>query len=182
MTTPTPGHAQIPIKHGQVLFSAAHYKGLYGGRGGGKSRNTAIYIILRMTEAQSRLRIVCARQFQVSIRDSSKELLDSVIRALGLEGEFRILDRYIIHVPSGSEILFLGLERNPDSIKSLEGADLVWVDEAQLVNARSMEILRPTIRKLGSQLIFTWTHRKEPIRSTSFSAAGIRRRTWRWPV
>src|SRR4029077_5370589 len=67
-----------------------------------------------------------------------------------------VTDRAITHRKTGSEFLFIGLERNIESIRSLEGADVVWIDEARTISNRSMEILLPTVRAPGSQLIWTW--------------------------
>lgn len=138
----------------RTLFSPARHKCLYGGRGGAKSWSVATY--LAIIAAKDRKKIVCARQFQNSIRDSSKELVEQRIDALGMRAEFAVTDRAITHAATGSEFLFVGLERNIDSIRSLEGADIVWIEEARTINARSMEILLPTVRKQGSELIWTW--------------------------
>lgn len=138
----------------KTLFSPARHKALYGGRGGGKSYAVATYLLTRAVRAKKR--IVCARQFQNSIKDSSKELIEKRIYDLQLATEFTITDRTIVHNLTGSDFLFMGLERNIESIRSLEGADIVWIEEARTINARSMEILLPTVRKPGSQLIWTW--------------------------
>jgi phage terminase large subunit len=137
-----------------ALFSSARHKALHGGRGSAKSWSVATY--LAMTASNVRKRIVCARQFQNSIRDSSKELVEKRIEALGLSRQFTITDRYIFHNVTQSQFLFVGLERNIDSIRSLEGADVVWIDEARTISSKSMEILLPTIRKPGSEFIWTW--------------------------
>jgi phage terminase large subunit len=137
-----------------TLVPQARHKALYGGRGSGKSWAVATYLIIEA--GKSRKRIVCARQFQNSIRDSSKELIEKRIRDLGVEEQFLITDRSITCGVSGSEFLFMGLERNVESIRSLEGADIVWVEEARTISAKSMEVLLPTVRKAGSSLIWTW--------------------------
>ena len=127
---------------------------MYGGRGGAKSWSVATYLAVKACE--DRLRIVCARQFQNSIRDSSKELIERRIRDLRLSDRFRIGEQFIVCLDTGAEFLFVGLERNPDSIRSLEGADVVWIEEARTISQKSMDILLPTVRAPNSQLIWTW--------------------------
>lgn len=141
-------------KCAEVLFAeGVRHKALYGGRGGGKSWSVATYLIAKAVAAP--LRIVCARQFQSSIRDSSKELIEKRIRDLGFADEFDITERSIRHA-NGSVFVFVGLERNPDSFRSHEGADIVWIEEARTISARSLEILLPTVRAFGAELIWTW--------------------------
>ena len=127
---------------------------MYGGRGGAKSWSVATYLAVKACE--DRLRIVCARQFQNSIRDSSKELIERRIRDLRLSDRFRIGEQFIVCLDTGAEFLFVGLERNPNSIRSLEGADVVWIEEARTISQKSMDILLPTVRAPNSQLIWTW--------------------------
>jgi phage terminase large subunit len=145
-------------KFADALFTDARHKAFYGGRGSAKSWSVATY--LTSTAARKKKRIVCARQFQNSIRDSSKELLEKRIRALGLSRQYATTERSIIHLGTGSSFLFVGLERNVESLRSLEGADIVWVDEARTIKAKSMEILLPTIRQPGSELIWCWNPEK----------------------
>jgi phage terminase large subunit len=146
--------AQLGQKFIETLFADARHKALHGGRGSAKSWSVATYLPIRASQA--RKRIVCARQFQNSIRDSSKELVEKRIRALGMSNQFTITDRYIIHDGTQSQFIFVGLERNIESIRSLEGADIVWIEEAKTISAKSMEILLPTVRAAGSELIWTW--------------------------
>ena len=145
------------------LFDAARHKAFYGGRGGAKSHSIAIYLVL--VAAQSRKRIVCARQFQNSLRDSAKELIEIKIRELGLTDQFKVIDREIVHRTTGSRFTFIGLDRNPDSIKSLEGADICWVEEASTVSLAAFEKLIPTVRKPGSEIIWSWNpdKRTDPV-------------------
>jgi len=142
------------VKHGRTLFADARHKALFGGRGGAKSWSVATYLVVKA--AESRKRIVCARQFQNSIRDSSKELIEKRIAVLELSGEFRITDQSILHLETGSEFVFVGLERNPDSIRSFEGADIFWIEEARTISKKSMEMLLPTVRAPNSEIIWTW--------------------------
>ena len=147
----------VPLveKCGEVLFAEnVRHKALYGGRASGRSWSIATYVIV--CACRSRKLIVCARQYQNSIKDSSKELLERRIRDLGLSDQFVITNTAITHIETGSSFIFIGLERNVDSIRSLEGADIVWVEEARTVSARSLEILLPTVRAPGSELIWSW--------------------------
>lgn len=136
------------------LFHPYRHKALYGGRGSAKSHSvgTALPIIT----AKEHKRVVCAREFQNSIRDSVKELLEGKIRALGLADQYAIYEREIVHKKLESRYSFIGLDRNPQSAKSLEGADICWVEEARTIKQRSMEILIPTIRKPGSEIWWCW--------------------------
>lgn len=131
------------------LFQPFRYKVYYGGRGGAKSWNIAIALIL-MTSTQ-KLRILCARELQVSINDSVHKLLCDQISRLGLDEYFEITNTSIRGV-NGSEFLFKGLKHNSTEIKSLEGIDIVWVEEAEKVSDSSWEVLIPTIRKKGSEI------------------------------
>jgi phage terminase large subunit len=147
--------AKLGQKFIDTLFAEnIRHKALHGGRGSAKSWSVATYLPIRAS--QTKKRIVCARQFQNSIRDSSKELIEKRIRALGMSNQYTITDRYIIHDGTKSQFMFVGLERNVESIRSLEGADIVWIEEAKTISAKSMEILLPTVRAAGSELIWTW--------------------------
>jgi phage terminase large subunit len=163
------------------LFGPERHKALYGGRGSGKSHAVATTYPLKM--AQRTIRVVCARQYQVSIRDSVKELLEQKIKMLGLADEFAIYEREIVHKFTESRATFIGLDRNPDSAKSLEGADSCWVEEARTINARSMEILIPTIRKPGSEIIWTWNpeNRDDPV-DNYFRGCGKNEGQWYAPI
>ncbi len=138
------------------LFRPARYKAFYGGRGSGKSHAMATALVL--LAAQKPLRILAARQYQRSIRDSSKRLIDDRIEALGLLRRFKSTETDI-QGPNGSAILFAGLASNPESIKSMEGIDVAWVEEAATISQASLDILIPTIRKPGSELWFSWNPR-----------------------
>lgn len=105
--------------------------------------------------AQQPLRILCAREIQKSIKDSVKRLIDDKIRDAGLQGFFESTDTEI-RGRNGSLFLFAGLRTNPDSIKSMEGLDRAWVEEANRVSQRSLDLLIPTVRKPGSELWFGW--------------------------
>ncbi len=143
----------------QVLFDeSARYIAVYGGRGSGKSRSIATALILRAV--QKPLRILCSREIQKSIKDSVKRLLDDEIERLGLQSFFVSTDTEI-RGRNGSLLLFAGLRTNIDSIKSMEGIDICWVEEAQTVSQSSLDVLIPTVRKPGSQLWFSWNPKQD---------------------
>jgi phage terminase large subunit len=131
----------------------ARYKVLYGGRGGQKSWAVADYLIARA--ASEKLRILCTREIQNSIKDSVYRLLCDRIAALGLEAYF-IIQADSIKSITGSEFLFKGLRMNIQEIKSTEGIDICWVEEATKVSEASWIILIPTIRKERSEIIVTF--------------------------
>lgn len=136
---------------------SCRYKGAYGGRGGAKSHFFAEQAILKAFTQKTR--IVCIREVQNSIKDSVKQLLVDKIAKFGLQGEFDVIDTEI-RGPRGSLIIFKGMQSyNADNIKSLEAYDIAWVEEAQNLSQRSLDLLRPTIRKDGSELWFSWNPR-----------------------
>ena len=141
-------HVSIPAAFAE-LFKPHRYKVFYGGRGGGKSWAFADALLTRAL--QGTFRILCARELQVSIADSVHKLLSDRIWARGLDGLFQVTATSI-RSTTGSEFIFKGLRNNVTEIKSLEGVDYVWVEEAQKVRRQSWEILIPTIRKEGSEI------------------------------
>lgn len=124
-----------------------------GGRGSAKSHSVAQTLVLKA--AKKPLRIGCFREVQKSIRDSVKRLLDDKIAECGLSGLYTSTDSEI-RGSNGSLFVFGGLRTNPDAVKSLEGLDIAWVEEASRVSRRSIELLVPTVRKPGSELWWTW--------------------------
>lgn len=137
------------------------YKGAKGGRSGGKSHQIAEAIIETMA-ALPDFQVVCIREIQKSIRHSVKKLLEDKIRKFGLSHLFDITRDEIRRVGGNGLIIFQGLQdHTADSIKSLEGFDLVWGEEANRLSARSLELLLPTIRKPGSELWFSWNPDQE---------------------
>lgn len=105
-------------------------------------------------------RAACLREVQKSLKNSVKLLVEDKIRAHGLQHRFEILDSEI-RTPGGGVIIFQGMQNHTaDSIKSLEGFDVAWVEEAQSLSQRSLDLLRPTIRKPGSELWFAWNPNK----------------------
>lgn len=131
------------------LFRPMRYKVLYGGRGGAKSWGIARALLIKGT--QKPLRILCAREFQESIADSVHELLKSQIKELGLDGFYEVQKTTIIG-QNGTVFVYDGLRHNLQSLKSFEGADIVWVEEANNVSRQSWNVLIPTIRKEKSEI------------------------------
>jgi phage terminase large subunit len=130
------------------------YKSAYGGRGSAKSWAAADALLVRAFNEP--LRILCAREFQRSIGDSVHHLLDTQIARLGLSAFFDVQKTTIKCLPSGSTIIFAGLKHNIRSLKSLEGIDICWVEEAEAVSESSWSYLIPTIRKPGSEIWVTF--------------------------
>ena len=146
--------AQFPVKL-QCLFQPekSRYRILHGGRGGAKSWGVARALLIK--GAQRSLRILCAREFQTSIKDSVHKLLCDQIIDLGLEGFYEITQASI-RGKNGTEFAFVGLKNNVANVKSYEGVDICWVEEAQTTSRLSWNILIPTIRKEGSEIWVTF--------------------------
>ena len=137
----------------QCLFKPKRLKVLHGGRGSGKS--WAVARALLVIGAQKPLRILCAREVQKSIKDSVHRLLSDQIQAMGLGAFYEVLETEI-RGKNGTLFLFAGLAQHTvESIKSFEGVDIVWPEEAQVVTKRSWDVLTPTIRKEGSEIWIT---------------------------
>ena len=148
--------AEVPRKLKPLLYPR-RYKGAYGGRGGAKSHFFAEQIILKALAEPKR--IVCIREVQNSIKDSVKQLLQDKVNKFGLSGFFEMLETEI-RGANGSLIVFKGMQSyNASNIKSLEGYDIAWVEEAQTLSQHSLDLLRPTLRKEGSELWFSWNPR-----------------------
>lgn len=148
---------QIPTPEWALpLLEPARYKGAYGGRGSGKSHEFAQMVIEAHIMDQNRS-TVCVREFQKSLKQSVKRLLELKIQELGVDSYFEVQDKLIKNRRGNGLIIFEGMQNHTaDSIKSLEGFDCAWVEEAQSLSQRSLDLLRPTIRKPGSELWFTW--------------------------
>ena len=116
----------------RFLFEPHRFKVAYGGRGGAKS--WAFARALLVLGSMTRLRILCTREVQKSIKDSVKRLLDDQIEAMGMQRMYESLETEIRGV-NGTEFFFAGLQQHTvDSIKSFEGADLCWIEESQTVS------------------------------------------------
>jgi phage terminase large subunit len=140
--------AEFPVKL-EGLFKKSRYKVLYGGRGGAKSWGIARALLIK--GAKDPIRILCAREFQTSIKDSVHKLLCDQIESLGLLSFYEITQTSI-RGRNGTEFSFVGLKNNVSNIKSYEGVDICWVEEAQTTSRLSWNILIPTIRKEGSEI------------------------------
>lgn len=140
------------------LLRKARYLGAHGGRGGAKSHFCASMVVEGCLATEG-LRVVCIREVQRTLKESSKRLIEDEIERLGV-GKYFDINRDEIGTPGNGIITFTGLQSHTaESIKSLEGYSLAWVDEAHMLSARSLELLRPTIRSPGSRLMFSWNPR-----------------------
>lgn len=157
---PAKGEIVLPTPRAFVpLLRPARYKGAHGGRGSGKSHFFA-ELLVETALAVPGLRAVCVREVQKSLEQSVKRLIEDKIESLGVGGMFRVL-KTEIETPSAGLIIFQGMQNHTaDSIKSLEGYDVAWVEEAQSLSQRSLDLLRPTIRKPSSELWFSWNPAK----------------------
>lgn len=136
------------------LLEPARYKGAHGGRGSGKSHFFAELMIERQIAEQ--IDAVCIRENQKSLDQSVKKLLELKIEKMNAGAYFDVQDKRILG-KSGGRIIFQGMQNHTaESIKSLEGYDVAWVEEAQTMSQKSLDMLRPTIRKPGSELWFSW--------------------------
>ena len=152
----------------EPLLENKRYKGAKGGRGSGKSHFFAECIIETML-INPDSRIVCIREIQRSLKFSSKALIESKINSLGVSEYFEITLTEIRAKRGNGLIIFQGMQdHTADSIKSLEGFDVAWVEEAQNLSKRSLELLRPTIRKENSELWFSWNPENETDAVDSF--------------
>jgi phage terminase large subunit len=140
---------ELPPKMLTLFDAPARYRICYGGRGAGRSWSFARALIAR--SLQGRIRILCAREFQNSIADSIHTLLSDQIEVLGLTNYFEVQNA-AIYSRNGSEFIFSGIRSNVTRIKSLEGAAICFVEEAESISDASWEILIPTIRAAGSEI------------------------------
>ena len=131
------------------------YRVLRGGRASGKSWGVAGALVCYMQKYRD-LRILCCREIQKSIADSSKKLLEDTISRLDVSDDFVSTNAYIRCVSTGAEVHFTGLAGNPQAVKSAEGVQICWVEEAQSVSKESWDMLCPTIRSAGSQIWITY--------------------------
>lgn len=144
----------LPLVSANTL---TRYLGAHGGRGSGKSWLFAEMIIERCIEKKTN--VVCIREVQKSLSQSVKKLLETKIEELGVGSLFEVQES-MIKTPYGGVIIFQGMQNHTaDSIKSLEGYDIAWIEEAQSLSQKSLDLLRPTMRKVGSQIWATWNPR-----------------------
>jgi len=136
------------------LLPRTRYKGAHGGRGSGKSHFFAELLIARCVS--EKVDAVCIREVQRTLNQSVKKLIEMKIEDMGVGSLFDVQEAQIL-ATNGGRIIFQGMQNHTaDSIKSLEGYDIAWVEEAQSLSQKSLDLLRPTIRKAGSELWFSW--------------------------
>lgn len=146
----------------EPLLSPARYKGAWGGRGSGKSHFFA-WLAIKKCLVYPGCRIVAIREIQNTLKESSKRLIEDklALHRLSKPQGFTV-QHDSIQTPGGGVIVFQGMQdSNNENIKSLEGFDVAWVEEAQTLSKRSLALLRPTIRKPGSELWFSWNARRK---------------------
>ncbi|QOG18596.1 PBSX family phage terminase large subunit [Bradyrhizobium sp. SEMIA] len=144
----------------EPLLGPARYKGVYGGRGSGKSHFFG-ELLVETCQAERGTLAVCIREAQRTLAQSSKRLIEGKIASLGLGHGFRLFSDKI-ETPGDGLIIFRGLQdHTADSIKSLEGFRIAWIDEAQGLSARGLALLRPTIRAKDSELWASWNPRRK---------------------
>lgn len=141
----------------EPLLVPSRYKGIYGGRGSGKSHFFAEALVELCI--QKKTDAVCLREVQRSLKFSVKKLLENKIQAMNAGAYFEVQNEQI-KSKHGGIIIFQGMQdHTSDSIKSLEGFQIAWFEEAQSASQRSLDLLRPTIRAPGSELWFSWNPR-----------------------
>jgi phage terminase large subunit len=154
---------QIPTaRKFRPLLEPARYKGVHGGRGSGKSHFLA-GLLIEDSLYERGLRSVCIREVQKSLKDSAKRLIEDKLQEhrLGEADGFKVF-REVVETPGDGVVIFQGMQdHTAESIKSLEGFRRAWVEEAQTLSARSLSLLRPTIRAEDSQLWFSWNPRRK---------------------
>ena len=143
----------------RFLFKPCRYKVLYGGRGSGKS--WAIARALLIIGTQKPLRVLCVREVQNSIAESVHKLLSQQIEQLGLQSFYEIQNTTIFSRINGTEFIFEGIKHNITKIKSMEGIDVCWAEEAEAISDVSWDTLIPTIRKSGSEIWISFNPRFE---------------------
>ena len=143
----------------EPLLARARYKGVHGGRGSGKSHFFG-ELLVETCQAERGTLAVCIREAQRTLAQSSKRLIESKIAALGVGSQFKLFSDKI-ETPGDGLIIFRGMQdHTSESIKSLEGFGIAWIDEAQNLSARSLSLLRPTIRAERSELWASWNPRR----------------------
>jgi phage terminase large subunit len=179
--------SKLQIKTAEVfepLLQPSRYKGAHGGRGSGKSHFFAEMVVDDHVRIPG-CRTVCIREVQKSLKDSAKRLIEDKIKALDVGDKFVVQTTQII-TPGDGVILFQGMQdHTAETIKSLEGFDRAWIEEAQTLSERSLSLLRPTIRKEGSEIWASWNPRRKVdaiddfLRKKKPSGAVIVQANWR---
>lgn len=144
----------------EPLLQPARYKGAWGGRGSGKSHFFG-ELLVEECQAEKGMLGVCIREVQKTLAQSSKRLIEGKIQALGIGQGFKVFNDKIA-TPGDGIIIFQGMQdHTAESIKSLEGFKRAWIEEAQTLSARSLSLLRPTIRAEGSEIWASWNPRRK---------------------
>lgn len=157
------------------LLEPARHKGAYGGRGSGKSWFFADRLIEDSLYERGLLS-ACIREVQVTLKDSAKRLLEKRLAFFGLgqADGFKVYEHQI-KTPGDGVIIFKGMkDYNAEGIKSLEGFKRAWVEEAQSLSARSLSVLRPTLREPGSEMWFSWNPRRKSDAVDTFLRGGAK--------
>jgi len=144
---------EIPNEFRPLFDDGWREAAVYGGRFSLKSHSVARFLLI--CARLEKTRVACFREFQNSIAESSHQLLSDLIKTYELN-DFVVTDKAIVNRINGSDFLFKGLWHNEQSIKSIEGIDVAWVEEAQTVSGSSIDVLTPTVRKPGSKIIYTY--------------------------
>lgn len=142
-----------------ALTLKSRYKCWYGGRGSAKSWCVARLLLIRAY--RERIRVLCTREFQKSIKDSVHQVLKTQIDSIGLSDAFSIQANKITSKTTGAEFMYCGLHHNVSEIKSLEGVDICWIEEASNISVESWKVLIPTIRKEDSEIWVTFNPDQE---------------------
>lgn len=145
---------EVPEKLLPLYTTKKRFIDIYGGRGGAKSQGVATFLLIKALSTKSR--VLCTREIQNSIKDSVWQLLCDIIELYKWESLFYITDKVIACKRTGSDFIFKGLHGNAQDIKSTQGIQYAWVEEAQSVSRKSLEVLVPTVRAPGSQIIFSY--------------------------
>lgn len=145
---------------GTALGRVVRYRGAWGGRSSGKSHEFAGMVVEAMI-ADPDCNVLCVREIQKSLALSAKKLIEAKIEAFGVGHLFEVLKTEIRRIGGKGLCIFVGMQdHTADSVKSLEGFDIAWIEEAQSLSQRSLDLLRPTIRKEGSEIWATWNPRR----------------------
>jgi phage terminase large subunit len=135
------------------FYQDYRFKVSLGGRSSGRSVGASQALVYFADTAN--VKVLCLREFQNSIKESSKAQIESIISREGLESRFKITDTYIENLITGSSFIFQGMARNPISLKSIPDVAVAWVEECESISQTSYDILVPTIREQDSEVWFT---------------------------
>ena len=135
------------------LWEPAGHKAFFGGRGSGKTHHLALYKVIRADNEQLTMHVCVSFRTRSTTALKRSSSTGSIIRPVISLQIHRSRDLVEAH---GHLFRFKGLERNIDSVRSLEGVDICSVDEARSITQASMDVLMPTIRKAGSEIVSSW--------------------------